>query len=291
MSPARAEPRDPGRGPAGTLYVVATPIGNLEDMTYRAVRVLGEVDLVAAEDTRAARFLLSHYGITRPLLAVHDVNEGERAEALAERLARGESIALVSEAGTPGVSDPGFRVVRAAIAAGAPVVPLPGASAVLAALVASGLPTDRFVFTGFPPRKPGKRQEAFGKLRAEPATLVLYEAPGRVGETLADLATCLGAARPAVVARELTKRFEEHARGTLGELAARYRDEAPRGEVTIVVGGAPDGPGEAVDLEAEVDAALARGQGPKEIAATLAALTGTPRRAIYQLALSRGARR
>lgn len=275
---------------AGTLYLVATPIGNLEDITYRAVRILGEVDLIAAEDTRAARVLLGHYGIDKPLLSVHDVNEAERAGQVAARLARGEAVALISEAGTPGVSDPGYRVVRAALEVGAAVVPIPGPSAVLAALTASGLPTDRFAFHGFPPRKEGPRQELFGRLRGEPATHVFYEAPGRVGETLADLVRSFGAARPAALARELTKRFEEIARGTLGELAQRFAVEPPRGEVALVVGGAADGDAAPVDLEAEVAAALARGESPREIAAALAARTGRPRRVLYQLALARKGR-
>lgn len=275
---------------AGTLYVVATPIGNLEDMTYRAVRVLGETPVVAAEDTRAAARLLSHYGL-RPekVISFFEGNEARRTGELVERLRGGTDVALVSEAGTPGVSDPGQRLVAAAIEAGVRVEVLPGASAAITALVASGLPTDRFLFLGFPPREPGPRRELFGSLRAERATLVLYEAPPRVAATLADLVDALGAGRPACLARELTKLHEEIVRLPLGELAARYAGEPPRGECTLLVAGASDAEAAAalsIDVEAEVRRLLGEGLGPREIAARLAVATGKPRRVLYQLALS-----
>jgi 16S rRNA (cytidine1402-2'-O)-methyltransferase len=269
------------------LWVIATPIGNLEDITLRALRLLREADLVAAEDTRAARVLFERHGIDRPLVSCFEGNEEARADELARRAAAGERIALVAQAGTPTVSDPGYRVVAAAIAAGVRVEPIPGPCAAVAALTASGLPTDRFLFAGFPPRTSAKRQEWLAPLRGERATLVFYEAPGRVGATLGDLAAVLGAARRATVARELTKLHEELVRGTLGELAERFGSTPPRGEVTLVVAGAPaDVESPPIDLERAVADALAAGDSPKEIAARLALATGRPRRAIYQLALA-----
>jgi 16S rRNA (cytidine1402-2'-O)-methyltransferase len=271
----------------GTLYVVATPIGNLEDITYRAVRVLGEVELIAAEDTRAAQVLLDRYAIRRPLVSYFEGNEALRAAELGARLAAGARIAVISQAGTPAVSDPGYRVVLAALAAGARVEVIPGPSAAVTALVAAGLPTDRFLFLGFPPRTEARRRELFAGLRGLAATLVLYEAPARVAETLADLAAALGP-RPAAVARELTKVYEEVVRGPLPELAARYAAAPPRGEVTLVVGGAAaDAPaGEPIDVAAELRTALAAGRPLREVAAELALRTGKPRRAIYQLGVS-----
>jgi 16S rRNA (cytidine1402-2'-O)-methyltransferase len=269
----------------GTLYVIATPIGNLEDITLRALRVLGEVGVIAAEDTRAARHLLEHHRIEVPsLVSFFAGNEAERAAELCERLVAGEDVAVISEAGTPGISDPGERLVRRAVEAGVPVVAIPGASAALTALVSSGLPAQPFLFIGFPPRDEGPRQESFARLRAVVATLIFYEAPGRTHATLLDLAAALGD-RPAVVARELTKLHEELARGPLSELAARYAVDAPRGEVTIVVA-PPVGEASAVDAEAEVRRRLALGESPKEIAAAVALLTGQPRRKIYQLAIA-----
>ena len=272
------------------LFVVATPIGNLEDITYRAVRVLGEAEVIAAEDTRATRHLLDHYGVSGPrLVSFFDGNEAERTAELVESLRAGARVALVSEAGTPGVSDPGQRLVAAAVAAGVRVEVIPGPSAAVTALVLSGFATDRFLFVGFPPRDEGPRRELFGGLRAEPATLVFYEAPPRVGATLADLAAALGADRSACLARELTKVHEEAIRGTLGELADRYAAETPRGECTLVVAGASAAEVEAAhafDVEAEARALLEQGLGPKDVAARLAVATGKPRRVLYQLALS-----
>jgi 16S rRNA (cytidine1402-2'-O)-methyltransferase len=273
----------------GTLYVVSTPIGNLEDMTFRAVRVLKEVPVIAAEDTRAAGNLLRHFEIARPtLVSFFEGNEAARTEHLMARLRGGDDVAVISEAGTPGVSDPGARLVAAAVAAGVRVVPIPGASAALAALVASGLPTDEFYFVGFPARDGGPRLQAFARLRNVEATLVVYEAPGRVAATLHDLAAVFGDARRAVVARELTKVHEELVRGTLKELIAKFADAAPRGEVTILVEGAAATAAEqpAVDVEAEVKRRLADGESPKEIAAALALTSGKPKRQIYQLAVA-----
>ena len=270
----------------GTLYVVGTPIGNLEDLTFRALRVLGEVEVIAAEDTRAVQAIFARHGITpRELVSCFEGNEARRAEELVGRLREGARVALVSEAGLPGVSDPGQRLVAAAVAAGLPVVVVPGPSAHATALVASGLPSDRFLFLGFPPRDEGPRQALFGSLRGERATLLFYEAPARVGRTFADLAAALGGERRACLARELTKLHEELVRGPLAELAARYADTPPRGECTIVVEGGAESP-PAVDVEARVRELLAAGLGPRDVAARLALETGKPRRTLYQLALS-----
>ena len=251
-----------------------------------------------AEDTRTARRLLDEIGAARddrPVLSCYDANEAARAQEVAALLGEGRSVALVSEAGTPLLSDPGFRVVAAAIAAGARVVPIPGPSAVLSALVGAGLPTDRFVFLGFPPRKSGARQRVFEGVRALPFTLVLYESPMRAGATLADLVAVLGAERRACVARELTKPYEELVRGTLAELAERYRETRPLGEITIVVAGASEGAATGQELtddelEARAAALLAGGLSARDVADRLAALTGRPRRAIYQLVIAVAAR-
>jgi len=272
----------------GTLYVVATPIGNLDDMTLRAIKVLKEVPVIAAEDTRSAQNLLRHFEIARPtIVSFFEGNEAGRTEHLMARLRGGDDVAVISEAGTPGVSDPGARLVAAAVAAGVRVVPIPGASAALAALVASGLPSDEFYFVGFPARDGGPRLQAFARLRNIEATLIFYEAPGRAAATLHDLAAVFGDARRACVARELTKIHEELVRGTLKELLARFSDAAPRGEVTIVVEGAAAAAAEStVYVEAEVKRRLADGESPKEIAAALALLSGKPKRQIYQLAVA-----
>jgi 16S rRNA (cytidine1402-2'-O)-methyltransferase len=272
----------------GTLYVVATPIGNLDDMTLRVIKVLKEVPVIAAEDTRSAQNLLRHFEIARPtMVSFFEGNEAGRTEHLMARLRGGDDVAVISEAGTPGVSDPGARLVAAAVAANIRVVPIPGASAALAALVASGLPSDEFYFVGFPARDGGPRLQSFARLRNIEATLIVYEAPGRAAATLHDLAAVLGDTRRACVARELTKIHEELVRGTLKDLLARFADSPPRGEVTIVVEGAQPAAAEsAVDVEAEVKRRLADGESPKEIAAALALLSGKPKRQIYQLAVA-----
>jgi 16S rRNA (cytidine1402-2'-O)-methyltransferase len=225
------------------LYVIATPIGNLEDITFRAVRILKESDVIACEDTRHTRKLLDHYGITTPMVSYHEHNEVERAAELLERLRSGQAVALVSDAGTPLISDPGYRVVNTVSAAGFPVVPVPGPSAVIAALSASGLPTDTFRFCGFLPHKPGQRRKAIEAVAGEPATLVFYEAPHRIVEAVGDLRAVLGN-RPAALARELTKVHEEFLRGRLDDLAATLstRESASRGEFTILIGKADVAP-------------------------------------------------
>jgi 16S rRNA (cytidine1402-2'-O)-methyltransferase len=272
----------------GTLTVVATPLGDRRDLSPRAVAALREADLILAEDTRSARRLLVEVGAgsKAPILSCFDANEEARAAEVADRLAAGANVALLSEAGTPLVSDPGYRVVAAAIAAGARVVPVPGPSAVLAALVGAGLPTDRFLFLGFPPRKPGARRRLFESVRALPFTLVLYESPLRAAATLADLTAILGGARAACVARELTKPYEEFVRGTLAALAARYEKDRPLGEVTLVVAGASEGSAAEVsdeDLSARAAALIAAGRSARDAADQLAAETGRPRREIYHL--------
>ncbi len=288
------------QAPAGSLFVVATPIGNLEDVTLRALRVLREAGLVLAEDTRRTRILLDRHGIAARPVSLHAHNEATRCDEVLAALAAGRTVALVSDAGTPLVSDPGERLVAAAIEAGYAVVPVPGASAVLAALAASGLPPLPFAFVGFPPRRARAREALFDSYRSRPETLVLFESPHRTAATLRALADALGDRR-ACVARELTKLHEELARGTLGELAERYREGA-RGEVTIVVAGAAargaegaeevgvaDAPSPSpVDLEARIAELAAAGHRTRDIAALLARETGLPRRHLYALASRKG---
>jgi 16S rRNA (cytidine1402-2'-O)-methyltransferase len=274
----------------GTLYVVATPIGNLEDVTLRALRLLRECDCVLAEDTRHTRTLLARHGIPARPLSLHAHNEAARTHEVLARLEGGERVALVSDAGTPLVSDPGERLVAAAAAAGHAVVPVPGPSAVLAALSASGLPTATFTMLGFLPRRASARAALLQRFRSVPDTLVLFEAPGRVAATLSALYAALGD-RDACVARELTKLHEEIVRGPLSVLAARYEKAPPRGEVTLVVG-ARTADAERMDAE-ESEAALdalirervASGRSPREVAAELADAGRMRRREAYTRAL------
>lgn len=219
----------------GTLYLVSTPIGNLEDISQRAIRLLGEVDLIACEDTRHTKKLLSHYGIQTRCISYHEHNERERATQLVEKLKSGANVAVVSDAGTPGISDPGFRIARVAIENNIRVVPVPGPSALIAALVASGLPADEFYFGGFLPSRSGARRAALTELRTIPATLIFYEAPHRIAGTLSDAREILGE-REAAVARELTKMHEEIVHGKLSELAARFSAaENARGEMVLII--------------------------------------------------------
>jgi len=218
----------------GTLYVVATPIGNLADITHRALQVLTKVDIIACEDTRHTRKLLQHYGIATKTVSYHEHNEKQRSEQLIDDLQKGRDVAVVSDAGTPAISDPGFRLVRAAIENNITVVPVPGPSALITALVATGLPTDEFFFAGFLPSRTGARQSRLRELASIPATLIFYEAPHRLAGTLKDMYSILGE-REAVVARELTKLHEELRRGKLSELAEHYSREEARGEVVLVI--------------------------------------------------------
>jgi 16S rRNA (cytidine1402-2'-O)-methyltransferase len=220
----------------GTLYVVATPIGNLEDITYRAVRVLKEADLIACEDTRHTAKLLHHYGIDKPTVSYHEHNEAARAEELVAKLEQGLNVAQVSDAGMPGISDPGYRVIKLAIEHGVPVVPIPGASAVVAALAASGLPTDSFQFLGFLPARSGERRTLLESVRDAQQTTVVYEAPHRIAETMKDIVELLGAERPVVLARELTKVHEEFIRGAAGDVLRRVQEHELKGEMTLLIG-------------------------------------------------------
>jgi 16S rRNA (cytidine1402-2'-O)-methyltransferase len=264
------------------LYVVATPIGNLGDLTDRARQVLAACDGVVAEDTRHSGMLLKHLGVRKPLHSLPAFDEAARVGPLLRRLLGGESLALITDAGTPAVSDPGSALVRACVEAGIPVVPVPGASAATAAVSVSGFPEGRFHFAGFLPRKASHRAEMLQELRGLRAQLVFYESPQRLAETLAALREALGD-RPALVAREMTKMHEELARGTLSQLERHFSREV-RGEVVVVVRGvAEPKPQDDQALEAEVRARLARGERPKEIADALA--EGRSRREVYQLAL------
>lgn len=274
----------------GVLYVVATPIGNLEDWSPRAIATLKAVAVVAAEDTRHSARLLQHFGIDTPLLAVHDHNEGARAAGLVARLQAGEDIALISDAGTPLVSDPGYRLVAAVQAAGLRVVPVPGACAAIAALSAAGLPSDRFAFEGFLPAKGAARRERLQALAGEPRTLLFYEAPHRILECLADMVTVLGGERRAVLARELTKAFETIRQRPLAELHAWVGEDAnqQRGEIVLVLEGAPPVAGEQDWREADRVLGLLMAELPLKQAAALAAeITGLKKNALYERALQR----
>lgn len=267
--------------------MVATPIGNLADMSARAQRTLAEVDLIAAEDTRETGKLLRHFGIATPMIALHEHNERRLVPRLIERLRHGESIALVSDAGTPLVSDPGYHLVRAAHQAGITVSAVPGACAACAALSVSGLPSDRFAFEGFPPPKATTRRRFFESLRSETRTLVFYEAPHRIADSLADMAAVFGGARRAAFVRELTKQFETVRLGTLAELAAWVRSDPnqQRGEIVVLIEGAEEVP--AKEQEAEQVLRVLLEQLPARQAATLAArLTGVPANRLYARALA-----
>ena len=271
--------------PCGTLYIVSTPIGNLGDFSHRAVETLRSVAAVLAEDTRHTITLLNRYEIRTPLVPHHEHNEAKTTPGLVARLRRGESLALVSDAGTPLLSDPGGRLVRAAVEAGIPVSPVPGASALLAALVASGLPIDRFTFFGFLARKGPERRSTVEELAALRHAAVLYEAPTRVAATLAELARAGAGDRATVVARELTKQYEELRRGTLAALAAYYGDAPPRGEVVIVIAGAAATPGATEDaLRARAAELRATGATARDVATALASELGAPRNLAYRLA-------
>jgi 16S rRNA (cytidine1402-2'-O)-methyltransferase len=265
------------------LYLVATPIGNLGDITLRALETLAAADILAAEDTRVTRVLLDRYGIRKRAVAYHQHNEAEAGERLLAALREGRSVALVSDAGTPLVSDPGYRLAVMAHAEGLRVVPIPGASAVLAALAASGLPSDTFLFAGFLPSKAGQRRNRLEELKPVPATLIFFESPHRLAESLDSMAAVYGGDRNAVVARELTKAFEEVRRGTLAALAGHYAEKgAPKGEIVILV--APPQPLEAVG-EAETDRlllSLSEEMATSRAAAEAARMTGQPKQALYR---------
>ncbi|MDP9404891.1 MAG: 16S rRNA (cytidine(1402)-2'-O)-methyltransferase [Actinomycetota bacterium] len=276
----------------GRLLVVATPIGNLGDLSPRAAEALAGADVVACEDTRHTRKLLTHAGITgRPLLAVHDQNEGERVPRVLGLLGQGRQVALVSDAGMPAVSDPGRLLVAEVIAAGHDVVVIPGPSAGVAALVASGLPTARWVFEGFLPRTGAERARRVAEVAGERRTIVLYEAPHRVRRTVEDLAAACGPGRRVALARELTKRHEEVWRGSLGEAAAHLAASEPRGEFVIVLDGAPEAlPAGDEEIEAALTARLEDGESRRRAVDAVAAELALPRRRVYDIALRLGGR-
>lgn len=300
-APGAAAGADPGASPAVAafrriglppgLHLVATPIGNARDITLRALDTLASADLLAAEDTRTLRHLMDIHGVPlrgRRIVAYHDHNGAEARPQLLAALERGASVAYASEAGTPLVADPGFQLARAAAAAGHAVVPVPGASAVLAALVAAGLPTDRFLFAGFLPAAEGARIAALRDLAAVPATLVLFESPRRVHRTLGELVHHLGGDRMAAVCRELTKRFEEVLRGPLADLVARIEGRELRGEVVIVVDRAGARSAGGAEVDAALRGALAGGASLRDAVDAVAAALGHPRRIVYARALALG---
>ena len=272
----------------GTLYIVATPIGNLEDMTFRAVRILQAVDMIAAEDTRHTGKLLQHFQVRTPQISYYEHNSNSRIPELLEYLQYGKAIALVSDAGMPGISDPGYELIKACIDNNITVVPIPGASAVITALSAAGLPTDRFIFDGFLPAKSQRRKEYLTSLQGESRTLVFYESPHRLRETLADLAEILGSDRSLVIARELTKLYEEFWRGTIGEGIANYQEKEPQGEYTLLVAGTSSNKPQLTETELKnellsmLKQGISRSQASREIAKD----TGLSRRYLYQLALT-----
>jgi len=271
-----------------TLYIVGTPIGNLEDITFRAVRILQNVDLIAAEDTRHTGKLLQHLQVKTPQISYHEHNRSSRIPELLEHLHSGKAIAVVSDAGMPGISDPGYELVKACVEAGISVVPIPGASAAITALSAAGLPTDRFVFEGFLPAKGQQRREYLEVLETETRTLIFYESPHRLRETLQDLAQVWGSDRQIVLARELTKLYEEFWRGTIGDAIAHYQQREPQGEYTILVAGKPPSQTQLTEeqLKAELQQLISQGISRSQASRQLAKYTSLNRRQVYQLALS-----
>ena len=278
----------------GMLYLCATPIGNLGDITYRAVEMLRAADVIAAEDTRHTRGLLAHYDIHTPMTSYHEHNKEEKGAELIARMRAGETVVCVSDAGLPGIADPGGDLARRAIAEGIPVTPLPGANAALSALICAGLPLEGFTFVGFLPRKEKKRGELLARIAAYPETLIFYEAPHRLRETLAALTAKLGAERRACAARELTKKFEELRRTTLGDLLAHYREHEPRGEFVLIVAGADESAvvadaAEEMSLTERYAAHIAKGLDKKEAMRRTAQELGISRRAVYQALLAEDA--
>ncbi len=278
----------PNEPQPGTLYIVGTPIGNLEDITYRAVRVLQNVDLIAAEDTRHTGKLLHHFQVKAPQISYHDHNRHSRHPEILEHLSNGKAIALVTDAGMPGISDPGYELVIACIEANIPVVPIPGVSAVTTAISASGLPTDRFVFEGFLPVKGQERQSRLEFLASEVRTIVIYESPHRLQQTIQDLAKVLGLERKIVLARELTKLYEEFWRGSLEEAITQLKNKEPQGEYTLVIAGTSVALPylSAEEIEAELKKIMQAGISRSQASRQLAKITSHSRRELYQIALS-----
>ncbi|MBD2313461.1 16S rRNA (cytidine(1402)-2'-O)-methyltransferase [Desertifilum sp. FACHB-1129] len=272
----------------GTLYIVGTPIGNLEDMTFRAIRILQSVGAIAAEDTRHTGKLLQHFQITTPQISYHEHNQQQRIPELLQRLRMGEDIAVVTDAGMPAIADPGYELIKASIAENIPIVPIPGANAAITAVCAAGLPTDRFIFEGFLPAKGKPRQERLAVLATETRTMILYESPHRLKQTLSDLAEGLGSDRAIVLGRELTKMHEEFWRGTVAEAIAHYSKVEPQGEFTLTIAGMSVAPLVLSEeaLKTELEELLKQGLSRSQASRQLAQLTHLPKRQLYQLALS-----
>lgn len=272
----------------GTLYVVGTPIGNLEDMTFRAVKILQTVDFIAAEDTRHTGRLLQHFQVKTQQVSYHEHNRSSRIPELLEELSNGKAIALVTDAGVPGISDPGYELVKVCVEAGIPVVPIPGANAAITALSAAGLPTDKFVFEGFLPAKGQQRRSHLESLQTESRTLIFYESPHRLRETLQDLGEVFGTSRQIVIARELTKLYEEFWRGTIESAIAHYNQREPQGEYTLVVDRTPPTQPQLSEeeLKTELLKIMSQGISRSQASRQLAKVTAVSRRQLYQLALS-----
>lgn len=269
----------------GILYVVATPIGNLEDMTFRAIRVLKQVRLIAAEDTRTSRVLLQHFEIDTPMTSYHEHNKERKLDPIFDALALGD-VALISDAGMPGISDPGYELIRDAIARDIPIVPIPGANAAVTAVVLSGLPTDSFVYLGFLPKKHNARRELLKTMQREKRTLVAYESPYRLADTLGLVASVLGEARPVCIGREMTKKFEEFWRGTAKVAHQHFSTDNPKGEVTLVIGGAPnDSKWDKQRVREALQAELDAGNSLSRAAKSVAAESGWKKSVIYDLGL------
>ena len=274
---------------SGKLYLVATPIGNLDDITKRALDTLAFVDIIAAEDTRKSLKLLNHFNIKKPLISYYEHNKLSRGDQLLAELAAGKNIALISDAGTPAISDPGAELVQAAIAAEVEVIAIPGANALLSALIVSGIDTGRFAFEGFPARQKAARRRQFEDLIAEERTLIFYEAPHRLRATLADMAEAFGSERPMAIGREMTKMYEETIRGSIGDIVAHFEAVEPRGEFTLVVAGAPcrggNLPPADYQLEAELEQLLNNGLSRKEAARQIAQKYNTQVKRVYELGI------
>ena len=272
----------------GTLYIVGTPIGNLEDITYRAVRGLQNVELIAADDTRHTGKLLHHFQVKAPQISYHDHNRHSRHPEILEHLTAGKAIALVTDAGMPGISDPGYELVIACIEANIPVVPIPGVSAVTTAVSASGLPSDRFIFEGFLPVKGQERISRLDSLVSEARTIIIYESPHRLQQTIKDLTKVLGIERKIVLARELTKLYEEFWRGTLEEAATQLKNKEPQGEYTLVIAGTPDALPylSAIEIESELKAIMLQKVSRSQASRQLAKVTAHSRQELYQVALT-----
>jgi 16S rRNA (cytidine1402-2'-O)-methyltransferase len=272
----------------GNIYVVATPIGNLEDMTLRAIRILQEVDIIAAEDTRHTGKLLQHFQIKTPQISYHEHNQQKRTPELISMVLEGKQIALVTDAGIPMISDPGFDLVNTAIQTGINIIPIPGANAAITALIGGGLPTDRFIFEGFLPTKGKERKIRLEILKSEERTMILYESPHRLKQTLNDLLTTFGNDHQIVIARELTKIYEQFWRGTILEAIAYYQTHNPQGEFTLLIAGKPLEQKQLsmAEIKTELTTLINQGIAPSQATRQLAELTGLPKREIYQIALT-----